>query len=215
MSNDLRTPLRAISGFARILSEKAKENLNDEQQRFLQVIRENVVSMDQLIDDLLAYSKMGKAHVVPRMLDMNEVVDQVLEEILGPDDAGRIRINTEHLPKVKADQELIKRVWSNLLGNAVKFSKEKETPEIRIFAEERPDEIIYSVQDNGAGFNMRYANKLFRIFQRLHNQNEFPGTGVGLAIVNRIVSKHGGEVWAEGKPGLGATFSFSIPQKKA
>lgn len=215
VSHDLRTPLRAISGFARILSEKAKENLNDEQQRFLQVIRENVVSMDQLIDDLLAYSKMGKAHVVPRMLDMNEVVDQVLEEILGPDDAGRIRINTEHLPKVKADQELIKRVWSNLLGNAVKFSKEKETPEIRIFAEERPDEIIYSVQDNGAGFNMRYANKLFRIFQRLHNQNEFPGTGVGLAIVNRIVSKHGGEVWAEGKPGLGATFSFSIPQKKA
>lgn len=212
VSHDLRTPLRAISGFAKILAVKAKDNLDEEQQKFLKVIRDNVTSMDQLIEDLLGYAKMGRANVSIKQIDMHRLVNEVLDEILDPEEADKVIIRVEELPKIKADRELMKRVWSNLISNAIKFSSEKEQPEIKISANNKKDEVVYCVKDNGAGFNMRYANKLFSIFKRLHTQKEFPGTGVGLAIVQRIILKHGGEVWAESKPNKGATFSFSIPK---
>lgn len=213
VSHDLRTPLRAIDGFSRILLEDYADKLDQEGKRVLNVVRDNTVKMGQLIDDILAFSRVGRLELNPALVDMEALVRELLADTLAPTLAGRkITIDIGKLPPAQGDRAMLSRVWSNLLENAIKFSASKADARIEIAAAVGDGETVYSVRDNGAGFDMRYADKLFGVFQRLHG-TEFPGTGIGLAIVKRIVSRHGGRVWAEGKPDAGATFHFALPAR--
>ena len=166
--------------------------------------------MGQLIDDLLAFSRLGRKELTKMNLSMNEIVSGIYEELKKNEDHRDITFNINNLPLSFADSTTIKQVWINLISNSIKYSKRKEKIIIEIGSEIKGDEIIYYIKDNGAGFDMRYADKLFGVFQRLHSEEEFEGTGVGLAIVQRIISKHGGRIWAEGKVNEGATFYFSL-----
>jgi PAS domain S-box-containing protein len=210
VSHDLRAPLRAINGYANMLEEDYSKQVDEEGKRLLNVIRYNAEKMGQLIDDLLAFSKLGRKELERAMENMNELVEGVMIEISksAPNNAT---IKIDQLHPAKVDYGLIHQVWYNLLSNAIKYSSKKDKPEIEISSRIEGNEIIYSVKDNGVGFNMKYADKLFGVFQRLHRMDEFEGTGVGLAIVQRIVAKHNGRVWATAEPDKGATFSFSLP----
>ena len=169
------------------------------------------MSMGTLIDELLTFSRLGRKEVQKKEIDMNELTKSVLIE-LNKSITHIAKIKTGNLHKIKADDGLLKQVMFNLISNAVKYSSKKQNPLIEIFSEEKKDEVIFSIKDNGVGFDMKYYDKLFGVFQRLHKQNEFEGVGVGLAIVQRIIAKHGGKVWAEGKTDEGATFNFSLPK---
>jgi signal transduction histidine kinase len=214
VSHDLRTPLRAIGGFSRILEEDYGDKLDDEARRLIGVVRENTQRMGQLIDDLLTFSRLGRKPVAATRINMEALARSALAEIGAPAAAGRARIEIHPLPEAWGDPALIKLVWTNLLSNAIKFSGKREQPVIEVSGPEDGAESVYCVKDNGAGFDMQYYNKLFGVFQRLHGNDEFPGTGVGLAIVRRIVSRHGGRVWAEGKVDEGAAFYFSLPRRR-
>ncbi len=214
VSHDLRTPLRAIDGFSRILEEDYGGKLDDEARRLIGVGRENARKMGQLIDDLLTFSRLGRNPIAAAGIDMEALAHSALAGIGAPAAAGRARIEIHPLPEAWGDPAAIKQVWINLLSNAVKFSGKREQPAIEVSGHESGAQSVYCVKDNGAGFDMRYYDKLFGVFQRLHGDDEFPGTGVGLAIVRRIVSRHGGRVWAEGKVGEGAAFYFSLPRGK-
>jgi signal transduction histidine kinase len=207
VSHDLRAPLRAIDGFARMLEEDHAARLDDEGRRLLGVVRASAKRMGRLIDDLLDFSRLGRQAMAPRRVDMAALVREVAAE----SDLGRARLEVGALPAAQADAGLIRQVWANLLGNAAKYSGKQAEPRIEVGGREEAGEAHYWVRDNGVGFDMRYAEKLFGVFQRLHGMDEFPGTGVGLAIVKRVVSRHGGRAWAEGHPGEGATFHFSLP----
>jgi PAS domain S-box-containing protein len=212
VSHDLRAPLRAIDGFSRILLEEYGEKLDEEAQRLLGVLINNTGKMGQLIDDLLAFSRLGRKEIRSGRVDMHALASSALRNALA--DAGSKADCILHpLPAIVGDAGLLEQVWVNLISNAVKFSARAERPRIELGAREAPDEVVYWVRDNGAGFDMRYAGKLFGVFQRLHRDSEFPGTGVGLAIVQRIVLGHGGSVRAQGAIGAGATFEFSLPKK--
>lgn len=214
VSHDLRSPLRAINGFASLLINKSTEkNFDDETLRIIQMMRENSLQMGQLIDDLLAFSKVGRYKPNLQVANMQEIVVSVLKQIGQSIDLSKISVNIQQLESAVCDPNLIKQVWANLVSNAIKFSANKSNPQIQISSSIRAEEVVYCIQDNGAGFNMQYYNKLFGMFQRLHSSNEFEGTGVGLAIVNRIVKRHSGKVWAESVPGEGATFYFSLPKE--
>jgi PAS domain S-box-containing protein len=215
VAHDLRAPLRAINGFTGILMEDYGASLDAEGQRVCAVIRENSIRMSRLIDDLLSFSRLGRAGIRFSSLDMEAIARSAFEELTSPEARARIDFSLGQLPPALGDPGLIREVWTNLLANAVKFSSKKERSEIAVSAETRDGEAVYSVRDNGAGFDMQYKDRLFGVFQRLHSLKEFEGTGVGLAIVQRIVSKHGGRVWAEGKPEGGAVFSFSLGTKGA
>ncbi|HET6991966.1 MAG TPA: ATP-binding protein [Bacteroidia bacterium] len=210
VSHDLRAPLRAISGYANMLDEDYKKKLDEEGVRLLNVIRYNAEKMGSLIDDLLAFSKLGRKDLDKMLENMNELVDGVLNE-LNKSISHHAKIKVRKLHPAKVDYGLMHQVILNLVSNAIKYSSKKESPVIEISSEQKEGEIIYAVKDNGVGFNMKYVDKLFGVFQRLHQTDEFEGTGVGLAIVQRIVSKHNGRVWAEGKVNHGATFYFSLP----
>ncbi len=210
VSHDLRAPLRAIDGYAGILLEDHAPRLDEEGKRVCNVISESAREMGRLIDDLLAFSRVGRAAVQPSVIDMGTMARSIFAELTAPADRGRIDLRVGDLPPAAGDPSLIRQVWTNLLGNAVKFSSRKERAVIEVSAEEREDEAVYTIRDNGAGFEMQYAGKLFGVFQRLHSAKELEGTGVGLAIVQRIVHRHGGRVWAEGAPGKGASFHFSL-----
>lgn len=212
VSHDLRAPLRAINGYATMFEEDYGKQLDEEGKRLLEVIRYNAEKMGHLIDDLLAFSKLGRKDLDLKQENMNELVEGVSREFdrINPNKA-QIKIN--NLLPANMDYGLIHQVWLNLLSNAVKYSSKKENPVIEISSERQDNEIIYSIKDNGVGFSMKYADKLFGVFQRLHRMDEFEGTGVGLAIVQRIIAKHKGRVWAEGEVDKGATFSFSLPAK--
>ncbi|MFZ2163278.1 MAG: ATP-binding protein [Sideroxyarcus sp.] len=211
VSHDLRTPLRAIDGFSHILLEDYADKLDEEGKRLLNMVRENTRRMGQLIDDMLKFSRTGRVEFTFSGIDMERLVRDVFEE-LQPSVAGsKLQVEIGHLPSARGDRAMLRQVFVNLLTNAIKFSRTREMPEIRIDATMSGEETIYFVKDNGVGFDMRYADKLFGVFQRLHSVNEFEGTGIGLAIVKRIVTRHGGRVWAEGKVGEGATIYFSIP----
>jgi len=210
VSHDLRAPIRSLEGYSKILIEDYAAHLDDEGNRLLEIIRNNARKMDTLINDLLAFSRLGKKDIQKTTIDTNQLVRNIVSEI-SPVVNNHAQVKFLNLPPASADYTLIKQVWVNLISNSLKYSSKKEEPMIEIGSHPEASEIVYYVKDNGAGFDMQYANKLFGVFQRLHKPSEFEGTGVGLAIVQRIVSKHGGRVWGEGKPQEGATFYFSLP----
>jgi signal transduction histidine kinase len=209
VSHDLRSPLRAVDGYARMLEEDYRDRLDDEGRRLLGVVRASATRMGRLIDDLLAFSRLGRQAPAVRPVDMAALAAEVVNEVRGDSNAA---IEVGALPAAQADPSMLKQVWLNLVGNAVKYSGKRAGARVEIGGKEEPRELVYWVRDNGVGFDMRYAAKLYGVFQRLHRADEFPGTGVGLAIVQRIVTRHGGRVWAEGKPGEGACFHFSLPR---
>lgn len=209
VSHDLRAPLRAMDGFSRILQDECGESLTQRAQHQLGRIRENAVQMGQLIDDLLAFSRLSRQGMTLRRVDPNKIVDRVLSG-LDPEALKKAEIVRSDLPHCEADSALLTQVFNNLIDNALKYSQIREHPTIEIGAETRDGTVCYIVKDNGAGFDMAYAEKLFGVFQRLHRAEDFPGTGVGLAVVQRIVHRHGGEIWAESEPDHGAAFYFTL-----
>jgi PAS domain S-box-containing protein len=214
VSHDLRAPLRAIDGFSRIVLDDYGARLDDEGRRQLGVIRANTQKMGRLIDDLLAFSRAGRAALTCSRVAVANVVRAAFDEVaIGPEEQGRIDLVVDELPDAWADPVLIHQVWVNLLSNAVKFSRTRERAAIRVTGARDDHRVVYHVSDNGVGFDMRYVGKLFSVFQRLHSSREFEGTGIGLALVQRILHRHGGEVWAEGTVDSGATFSFALPEE--
>jgi light-regulated signal transduction histidine kinase (bacteriophytochrome) len=212
VSHDLRTPLRAINGYSVMLREDYEEKLDTEGNRIIGNIIANAKMMGQLIDDLLAFSRLGKKELKRAPVDMQLLVKTAIDGLLQYEPENKFTVQINALPVVRADEVMIKQAVVNLLGNAIKYSSKRETAEIEIGFEDAEEKIIYYIKDNGAGFDMAYADKLFKVFQRLHSQEEFDGTGVGLALVKRIIEKHKGEVWASGAENMGATFYFSLPK---
>jgi PAS domain S-box-containing protein len=212
VSHDLRAPLRAIDGFALMVDEDYGERLDAEGRRYLSVIRENSKRMGALIDDLLAFSRVGRLPVVTQEINVESLVHEVVEEALNGYDKAAPRIEIGPLPPARGDRGLLRQVWTNLISNAIKYSSKAEYPSIEVSGGQNASENLYSIRDNGVGFDMEYAEKLFGVFQRLHRADEFSGTGVGLAIVHRVVTRHGGRVWGDGKINGGAVFSFALPR---
>jgi signal transduction histidine kinase len=212
VSHDLRTPLRAVNGYAVMLKEDFENVLGEEGNRLLENISTNGKMMSDLIDALLNFSKLGKKELSRNTVDMQLLVKNVIDELLQHQPANKYKIITAALPPVYADSTMIKQVFLNLIGNAIKYSSKKDKPTIEIGFKDKPNEIVYYVKDNGVGFDMAYSNKLFGVFQRLHSQNDFEGTGVGLALVKRIIDKHNGTIWAEGIEDEGSVFYFSLPK---
>jgi len=211
VSHDLRAPLRAIDGYSRLLEEDSGERLGEEGRRLLGVVRASSQRMGRLIDDLLAFSRLGQQEPAKSSVDMTQLAQEVATELGREFPAAQIAVS--RLPPAMADRALLKQVWANLIGNALKYSFKRERPQIEVGARPEAEEDVYWIRDNGVGFDMRYAAKLFGVFQRLHRQDEFPGTGVGLAIVQRVVTRHRGRVWAESRPDEGACFYFSLPRE--
>jgi len=210
VSHDLRGPLRIIDGYTRILIEDYAGKLDEEGNRMLGIVTANAQKMGQLIDDLLNFSRLGRKQLIIHRVDMNGLVESVIaEQQLSNEKLLAIQIDT--LEPAYCDNNLIQQVWINFISNAIKYSSQQEKPVIEIKSVKTADEIIYSIKDNGVGFDMKYAGKLFGVFQRLHDMRDFEGTGVGLALVQRIINRHGGRVWAEGEVNAGATFYFSLP----
>ncbi|CAG0933697.1 two-component system, LuxR family, sensor histidine kinase DctS [Rhodocyclaceae bacterium] len=212
ISHDLRAPLRAIAGYARIVEEDYAAAIDAEGKRLLGRIAGGAIRMGELIDDLLDFSRIGRADLKKSPVDMNLVVRDVIGEL---DEAGanRRQFDIGDLPQAEADRGLLRQAWMNLLSNAVKYSRQRDPARIEVGGAIEGDELHYWVRDNGAGFDMAFSDKLFKVFQRLHRDPSFEGTGVGLALVARIVHKHGGRVWAEGAPEAGATFHFTLPSR--
>ena len=210
VSHDLRAPLRAIDGYSAMLVEDHGAKLDAEGRRVLGVVREAAARMGRLIDDLLAFSRIGRHRLAAGAVDMQALAREVAAELGAQYPAARIELGA--LPAARGDPALLRQVWVNLLGNALKYSAKSAAPRVAISGKENGAELEYLVADNGAGFDMRYADKLFTVFQRLHRESEFTGTGVGLAIVQRIVARHGGRVWAEGETDRGARFGFALPR---
>jgi signal transduction histidine kinase len=209
VSHDLRAPLRHIDGFVDLL--RAESELNKDGARYAKVISDSARQMGTLIDDLLAFSRTGRSALQPKWVKMDELVEEA-RTTLAPEEKDRtVAWSIAALPSVFADGNLLRQVWINLLGNALKYSRSTEHPEIIVGYRQTEREYEFFVKDNGAGFDMKYADKLFGIFQRLHLKEEFEGTGIGLANVRRIVARHGGRTWGEGKLGIGATFFFTLP----
>jgi PAS domain S-box-containing protein len=217
VSHDLRAPLRAIDGFAEIIEEDYKGKLDDEGMRYLTVIRQNSKRMGALIDDLLEFSRLGRHTVTNDEVNVDSLVREVVQDVLAAErshakgDQVPPTIDIGPLPAARGDRGLLRQVWVNLISNAVKYSSKSKQPVISVSGCKVDAENQYSVRDNGVGFNMEYADKLFGVFQRLHRNDEFSGTGVGLAIVHRVVTRHGGRVWAEGRVNDGALFTFALP----
>lgn len=210
VSHDLRAPLRHIDGFVDLLSRRATDSLDAESQGFLKTISDSAKQMGRLIDDLLEFARMGRAELMQSEVDVESLVRETIKTL--PETRSRdIRWTIAPLPRVQADPAMMAQVFVNLLANAVKYTRQRAVAEIEIGVEHAADEIVFFVRDNGVGFDMQYAGKLFGVFQRLHRSDEFEGTGVGLANVRRIVARHCGRTWAESEPGKGATFYFALP----
>jgi signal transduction histidine kinase/CHASE3 domain sensor protein len=213
VSHDLRAPLRAIEGYASILAEDNATQLDEAGQRYLQNIRNGATKMGVLIENLLSFSRLNRHAMVPTDCDTPALVQNAWQAVRNAHPETKAQLTVLNLPHCRGDMHLLEQVWINLLDNAAKYSGKSEDPRITVRAESGDDgrEIIFHVEDNGAGFDMRYYDKLFNVFQRLHSESQFPGTGVGLAIVQRIVTRHGGRAFARGEPGKGACFSFALP----
>jgi len=211
VSHDLRAPLRAIDGFARMLVEDYSAVLDEPGRRYLNVISESTSRMGLLIDDLLSLASLGRRAMAMTVLDMAVMVREAIDETAQSQPTARHTIHVSELPRAQGDRTLVHRIWVNLISNAVKYSSRTASPVIEVRGWTEGSMNVYSVRDNGAGFDMAQSGKLFGVFQRLHSSEEFAGTGVGLAIVHRAVERHGGKVWAEGRVGMGATFFFTLP----
>ncbi|MEI6673638.1 MAG: PAS domain S-box protein [Verrucomicrobiota bacterium] len=210
VSHDLRAPLRAVDGYTRMLLDDFAPNLSDEGQRICAVISQSARNMGKLIDDLLAFSRIGRTSLELSTVDMETLVHSLFYEVTSPADRARIDLRVGPLAAAVADPTLLRQLWVNLLSNAVKFSSKKPRARIKVKSEVADGAVVYSIQDNGAGFDMQYVGKLFGVFQRLHSNKEFEGTGVGLAIVHRIIERHRGQIWAKGELDMGATFFFTL-----
>jgi len=211
ISHDLQAPLRTIDSFAQILAEDFAERLGEEGNRIIRIIRSGSQHMDQLIVGLLNFARVGRQALALEPIDMTALADAAAAEMrslyVGPEPT----IEISALPVISADPTVMRQVWCNLIGNALKYSAKRPQPQIKISGRFEAGEAVYQVEDNGAGFDMRYAEKLFGVFQRLHRMEEFSGTGVGLAIVHRIITRHGGRIWASGTLDVGACFQFALP----
>jgi signal transduction histidine kinase len=212
VSHDLRAPLRAIAGFSRILMEEYTSRLDDEGKRYLDVIQNDTRKMGKLIDDLLAISRLGRKVMKAADFDMERLAEAVFKELQGTEPGRNLKIRFKPMPPARGDRDMIRQVLVNLLSNAIKFTRTREIAEIEVSGWSAEAENVYCVRDNGVGFEMAYVEKLFGVFQRLHAADQFEGTGVGLAIVQRVIHRHGGRVWAESKEGEGAAFYFTLPK---
>lgn len=210
VSHDLRAPLRAINNYAQMLEDTSSNELSEKATRFLGKIQRNAFKMDTLIDDLLEFSRLGKKSLDKQPLEMKELVEICFEEM--QIDKDKVTFILEDLPVVQADYNLLKQVVVNLLSNAIKYSNKNPSPKVEVGSFLKDNRNVYFIKDNGVGFDMNYSEKLFGVFQRLHTPKEFEGTGVGLAIVKRIIEKHGGEIWAEARVNVGATFYFFLTE---
>ncbi len=215
VSHDLRAPLRHIDGFAGLLARHLEPSLDEKGRHYLKTISEAAKQMGTLIDDLLTFSRIGRAELRHATVSLRRLVDEV-RGTLEPEIAGRDIVWTiEELPEVRGDPQLLRLVLQNLIGNALKYTRTRPKARIEIAARQRDEQVEVSVRDNGVGFEVRYVDRLFGVFQRLHSSAEFEGTGIGLATVRRIVHRHGGRVWAEGEVDKGACFSFALPARVA
>lgn len=210
ISHDLRAPLRSINGFADILKEDFSDKIGEEGRRLLTVIKDNALKMGTLIDDILLYSRVGRQEPSSSEIDMNSLMNAIIKDLTLAYNNLKIKVDISELPTVNGDLILIKQLFQNLIDNAIKYSSKNEEVNIRIGYENSEQAPVFFVKDNGVGFDAKYHDKLFGVFQRLHSSNDFSGTGVGLAIVKRIVEKHKGKIWAESTEGKGATFFVTI-----
>ena len=213
VSHDLRAPLRAIDGYTRILLDDYQPLLDAEGKRVCSVISESAHRMSDLIDDLLTFSRLGRSALNPSKIDMETLAKTIFQELTTAQSRKRIDFQVDTVRPAVGDPALLRQVWVNLLSNAIKFSSRQKHAVIRVKGENGENETVYSVKDNGVGFDMQYAGKLFGVFQRLHSVREFEGNGVGLALVQRVILRHGGRVWAEGEVGKGAIFYFTLPRQ--
>jgi two-component system sensor histidine kinase/response regulator len=211
ISHDLRAPLRSIDGFAHILEDDFGRQVGEEGLRIIRIIRSGCQKMDELVVGLLEFLRAGRTALHVGLIDMTVLADAAATEVRSLYTGPEPIVEIAELPAAEGDVTALRQVWSNLIGNALKYSAKQSQPLIRISGRIEGREAIYQVQDNGVGFDMRYADKLFGVFQRLHRAEEFPGTGVGLAIAQRIVVRHGGRIWAQGTPDEGACFQFALP----
>lgn len=211
VSHDLRAPLRIINGFGKMLMTKEAANMNKVIKENLEIMMKNATQMGMLIDDLLDFCRLGRSSLTVKPIDMNDMVKTVIDEILQGEQTGQHQFHLHELTTSKGDPVLMKQVWTNLLSNAVKYSRKRDNPMIEIGVSHINGSTTYFVKDNGAGFDMKFSDKLFAVFQRLHKVTEYEGTGVGLALVHRIITKHEGTIWADAKVNEGATFYFTLP----
>ena len=214
VSHDLRAPLRAIDGYGRILVEDYTERLDDEGRRVLAVISSETRRMGQLIDDLLAFSRLGRQKLEMSEINMTTLAQAVFEEQLAQAPERNLQVDLKPMSPAYGDRAMLRVVFTNLISNAIKFTKHCDPAQIEIGSRNEDGQVVYYVKDNGAGFDMKYASKLFGVFQRLHSTEEFEGTGVGLALIQSVIRHHGGRIWAEAKVNEGATFTFALPNKK-
>ncbi len=212
VSHDLRAPLRAIDGFTNILIEDYASKLDKEGMRLGTIIHDNAKKMGKLIDDLLAFSRVGRTALTPTKIDMKSMVKAMYHEATSAEERKRIKFTVADLPHVEGDTNLMRQVWMNLINNAVKYSSQRKQVVISVNSKEEKSKVTYCIKDNGAGFNMKYVDKLFGVFQRLHSEKDYKGTGIGLSLVQRIIKRHDGKVWAEGEVDKGASFYFSLPK---
>src|SRR4030095_1878704 len=213
VSHDLRAPLRHMAGYAELLQKSAASILDEKGRRYMMMILESAKRMGDLIDDLLAFSRIGRAETQKTMVRLEQLVKEALNEVRQETDGRNIGWRIGALPDLYGDRSMLRLALVNLISNAIKFTRTRPQAEIEIgCADGKEDEIVVFIRDNGVGFDMKYVNKLFGVFQRLHRAEEFEGTGIGLATVQRIIHRHGGRVWAEGLVDRGATFYFSVPK---
>lgn len=215
VSHDLRAPLRSVHGYMTIFAEEYSAQLDDEGKRLINIILESGRRMGQLIDDLLLFSQLGRKELTKGTVDMKALVSEVWREQLENEKGRKLDFILREMPLAVADATTLKQVWTNLISNACKYTRDKDVAVIEVGAYNEGRAVVYFIRDNGAGFDMKYYNKLFGVFQRLHTEEEFTGTGVGLAIAERVVAKHGGKIWAEAELNVGATFYFTLTKTKA
>jgi len=214
VSHDLKAPLRAIDGFINIIQQDYGKLFDTEAARLFGIVKENVKKMTDLINDLLAFSRLGLAELNKDYIDFNELINSLINEVIPEDTRKKTEIEISRMPVVYADYSMIKNVWLNLITNAVKFSSGNERIQIKIGFKKRKNGSVFFISDNGIGFDMKYHQQIFKVFSRLHNESEYEGTGVGLAIAEKAVSKHGGRLWAKSEPGKGATFYFTLSENE-
>ncbi len=212
VSHDLRAPLRAIEGFADVVLEDYQAKLDAEGKRYLEIIRSSSLKASKMIEGLLLYSRLGRHEMTKSDINVAELIQNAITDLRHIIGDRKIDFKIDSLPAVRGDFFLLREIWKNLLANAVKFSRLQPETVIRIEGHEKAGSVTFSISDNGVGFDQKYADKLFQLFQRLHGESEFNGIGVGLAVARRLVLRHGGTIWAEGKPGEGATFFFTLPK---